>query len=199
MIFSHVWILHCLFMNTFRDNANKFISEIYGCGNEQSSTLNYVDLSCTLNQITTWADFKPRGVKVELSEIKAQRLLHPPLPKYERNPYADRWWYRPFPVLWYPHLISCCAIRIVFEIGKLSALEHAAKYWLWKKEAALFLCALLFSYRKLNSLPLIPQAPDSICSSEEVQSFRRLCKVCIMSFSHLPAERLASKDNTPPE
>ena len=43
---------------TFRDDANKFIPKYMDAATGDTSTLNYVDLSCTLNQIT-WADLKP--------------------------------------------------------------------------------------------------------------------------------------------
>lgn len=42
---------------TFRDDANKFIPKYMDAATGDTSTLNYVDLSCTLNQIT-WADLK---------------------------------------------------------------------------------------------------------------------------------------------
>lgn len=43
---------------TFRDDANKFIPKYMDAATGDASTLNYVDLSCTLNQIT-WAKLKP--------------------------------------------------------------------------------------------------------------------------------------------
>ena len=46
---------------TFRDDANTFIPKYMDPATGDTSTLNYVDLSCTLNQIT-WADLKPQQV-----------------------------------------------------------------------------------------------------------------------------------------
>ena len=43
---------------TFRDDADKFIPKYMDATTGDNTTLNYVDLSCTLNQIT-WADLKP--------------------------------------------------------------------------------------------------------------------------------------------
>ena len=46
---------------TFREDADKFIPRYMDAATGDTSTLNYVDLSCTLKQIT-WADFKPEQV-----------------------------------------------------------------------------------------------------------------------------------------
>lgn len=43
---------------TFRDDADKFIPKYMDVTTGDNTTLNYVDLSCTLKQIT-WADLKP--------------------------------------------------------------------------------------------------------------------------------------------
>ena len=43
---------------TFRDDADKFIPKYMDATTGDNTTFNYVDLSCTLNQIT-WADLKP--------------------------------------------------------------------------------------------------------------------------------------------
>lgn len=43
---------------TFRDDADKFIPKYMDATTGDNTTLNYVDLSCTLKQIT-WADLKP--------------------------------------------------------------------------------------------------------------------------------------------
>lgn len=43
---------------TFRDDADKFIPKYMDATTGDNTTLNYVDLSCTLRQIT-WADLKP--------------------------------------------------------------------------------------------------------------------------------------------
>lgn len=51
---------------TFRDDANKFIPKYMDAATGDTSTLNYVDLSCTLNQIT-WADLKPE----QMGELEA--------------------------------------------------------------------------------------------------------------------------------
>lgn len=44
---------------TFRDDADKFIPKYMDATTGDNTTLNYVDLSCTLKQIT-WADLKPQ-------------------------------------------------------------------------------------------------------------------------------------------
>ena len=51
---------------TFRDDANKFIPKYMDAATGDTSTLNYVDLSCTLNQIA-WADLKPE----QMGELEA--------------------------------------------------------------------------------------------------------------------------------
>ncbi len=51
---------------TFREDADKFIPRYMDPTTGDTSTLAYVDLSCTLKQIT-WADFKP----VQLGEVSA--------------------------------------------------------------------------------------------------------------------------------
>lgn len=51
---------------TFREDADKFIPLYMDAATGDTSTLNYVDLSCTLKQIT-WADFAP----VKLGEVQA--------------------------------------------------------------------------------------------------------------------------------
>ncbi len=51
---------------TFREDADKFIPRYMDAATGDTSTLNYVDLSCTLKQIT-WADLKP----VKLGEVQA--------------------------------------------------------------------------------------------------------------------------------
>jgi len=63
MILRHVWIFALQFHEyTFRDDANKFIPKYMDAATGDTSTLNYVDLSCTLNQIT-WADLKPEQME----------------------------------------------------------------------------------------------------------------------------------------
>lgn len=51
---------------TFRDDADKFIPRYMDPATGDASTLNYVDLSCTLKQIT-WADLAP----MQLGEVQA--------------------------------------------------------------------------------------------------------------------------------
>lgn len=46
---------------TFREDADQFISRYMDPATGDTSSLNYVDLTCTLKQIT-WADFKPEKV-----------------------------------------------------------------------------------------------------------------------------------------
>ncbi len=58
---------------TFRDDADKFIPKYMDATTGDNTTLNYVDLSCTLKQIT-WADFKPEvlsGVVASYKEINS--------------------------------------------------------------------------------------------------------------------------------
>ena len=53
MILRHVMDFALQFHEyTFRDDANKFIPKYMDAATGDTSTLNYVDLSCTLNQIT---------------------------------------------------------------------------------------------------------------------------------------------------
>lgn len=51
---------------TFREDADKFIPLYMDAATGDTSTLNYVDLSCTLKQIR-WADFEP----VKLGDVQA--------------------------------------------------------------------------------------------------------------------------------
>ena len=46
---------------TFREDADKFISRYMDPATGDTSSLNYVDLGCTLKQIT-WADFNPQKI-----------------------------------------------------------------------------------------------------------------------------------------
>ena len=54
---------------TFRDDADKFIPKYMDATTGDNTTLNYVDLSCTLKQIT-WADLKPEVLGEAVASYK---------------------------------------------------------------------------------------------------------------------------------
>lgn len=54
---------------TFRDDADKFIPKYMDAMTSDNTTLNYVDLSCSLKQIT-WADLKPEVLGTVVASYK---------------------------------------------------------------------------------------------------------------------------------
>ena len=54
---------------TFRDDADTFIPKYMDAATGDATTLHYVDLTCTLKQIT-WADLKPKQIGDTVASIK---------------------------------------------------------------------------------------------------------------------------------